>query len=190
MARMKSRVAPLIYGFARKISHETGEYRVSIERIAKYFDLSPKAVRSAHAELVEAGWFTVYERGHYSPTVYTLIRDHKEWIEGHSGQCCNRVQEPWTTQNDSIAQHIHARTRATVKPKPYHVRILRSLMDRFGDGEEQIVTAFNNFYANYGGDGDPMIAFIKHYRTNSAPGNLRLSNSGPETSVTDVLRTQ
>ena len=165
MARMQSRVAAIIYGFACKISHETGEYRASVERMAKYFSLSPKAVRSAHAELVETEWFEILERGNYSPTIYAPIREHKEWAEQHPGQCCNRVHEPWTTQVDPIARYIHAKTGETVKPKPYHIRALRSLMVRSYDSEEQVMSAFDAFCTHCNGEPENlMVAFIRHYR--------------------------
>jgi hypothetical protein len=174
LAHFKSNVAAMIYGFACKIARESGKFSVSVESCAEYFDLDPRAVRKAYHELAERGWFVLVMSGDYAPNVYQPILKHEEWAKSHDGECCVKIEFPWTVDNDPFGQRLFAATGS--KPqlkahiKRHHLMALRKNMSKSGSTESEVVAIFKEWYPNQLHKPFHLMAqFIRHHRTVSTP---------------------
>ena len=140
--QMKSRVAPLIYSFGRKLSKTSGVFSASAENVAKYFGVNRKSVLRAIGELVDAGFFEAERVERFKPTMYRII-DHNLWAVRHPGQCLVKESFPWTGQGDPLGSQLYALSGGRVRFWPNQMTGLRNL----GFPDDLLIGHFRNFMA-------------------------------------------
>ncbi len=86
-------LAPAIYSLGFHVSKETGEFWVSIPKLAKYLDSDPKTVRAALHTLVETEFFVILRKEQGKSVVYGVVA-HKEWARRHPGRCVVKQEKP------------------------------------------------------------------------------------------------
>ena len=76
-------LAPLLYALSFKVAHESENFEVSGQKLAKYFNVDDKYLYSA-IHLLVASWFWIpTEVAKGKPTKYRPI-SHKEWEKKHT----------------------------------------------------------------------------------------------------------
>lgn len=124
--RMKSEFAPVLYSWARKVTHKTGVLSASAERIAQYFSVERKTVLRALDELSDAGFFKLTRIERFKPNVYKIV-DHREWAKRHPRRCVEKISFPWDGEGDLLGQQLFAISGQRVKFLPNQVAGLRAL---------------------------------------------------------------
>jgi len=180
LRQMKSRFAPLLYSWARRLSKKSRVFSASAENVSAYFYVDRKTVLSALDELAVSGFFEITHSERFKPSLY-LVVDHRDWAKRHPDRCLERVSFPWEGEGDSLGRQLYAISGGRVKFWPRHMTGLRNL----GFSDEQIIEQFRGFMeaAEHVGLRWNRAFFDFH-------AGLKAISSGTASSRTDTVRVQ
>lgn len=139
-------LAPLLYALSFKVAHESKNFEVSGQNLAKYFNVDDKYLYSA-VHLLVASWFWIpTERVKGKPTKYRPV-SHKEWEEKHTGFCTRKIEHLFPDE-DSLGSALFGCGLGK-----YFPNVLKGLRNT-GATDDAIVEAAKQFMAADGGRGD------------------------------------
>jgi hypothetical protein len=136
----ESKLVPLIYSWARKLSVNSGNFFPSVQSIANYFFAHRTTVFRALRELEDLGWLEVIHREPGKPVNYRVV-SHEEWKEKNPGRCIKKEVFPWTGEGDPLARELYAASGGQAKFFPRQMQGLRA----FGFSDELIAHEFRVF---------------------------------------------
>jgi hypothetical protein len=128
----ESKLVPLIYLWAGRLSVNSGTFFPSVESIASYFGVHRTTVFRALRELEYLGFLEVVHREPGKPVRYRVV-DHKEWQEKNPGRCITKEVFPWTGEGDPLARELYAISGGLAKFFPGQMKGLRAF--KFSDEE-------------------------------------------------------
>jgi hypothetical protein len=152
-ARMMGRgaaLAPLLYNVICRVARDSGNFFVSLTKLAPYFNAVRQTLYNA-ADLLEAhDWLVPREQpdnddwimrgqsalgvpGQYRPVF------HKEWADLHPDECCQKLDMPWAV-DDVLATRLFGITGGNT----FFPNVLRGWRN-IGLTDDQIVDAARRF---------------------------------------------
>ena len=100
--------ATALYHIGKRISRDSGVFRVPVSGISEHLGLDIKTARLAYHFLVGNGFFVVLREVPGAPTEYHVL-DHNEWAAKHPGKCCVKLTVN-TTEPDTLRAALHGIT--------------------------------------------------------------------------------
>lgn len=161
LSRSGSMYAAVIYGFAQKLSKQTGRFNASIPKLAEYFHADDRAIRKAIKKLVRSGFFVKLRAVPGSSVAYRPV-PHKEWANKNPNCCLEMIKNPWSDEEkDALAIWLYAASDRTMKCFPNFMVAIR----KTGHSEEAVRQHFQVFYAEDGNEKKGRFKrFLQHLR--------------------------
>jgi hypothetical protein len=138
LARLKSKLAPLVYSLALRLSKCNDVFFASLENLTDYFGVGYSTTWRAVRELVDFGWFELISDEPFHHSTYRVIK-HEEWAKQYPGMC--REKTEWTGDRDELGVELHAASGGRVRFFPGHLKALRAT----GLAHEAIVAQWKAF---------------------------------------------
>jgi hypothetical protein len=135
-----SRLAPILYSWAARLSCHSGNFFPSVRNIAEYFVVNRATVFRALQELEGLGWLEVLQREPGKSVNYRVV-SHAEWQRQNPGCCIEKETFPWTGEGDPLARSLYAASGGRAKFLPNQVGALR----KCGLSDEEIASEFRVF---------------------------------------------
>jgi hypothetical protein len=164
LSKLKNRYSGLIYSFGLRISKTSKNFFCSAVNLAEYFDCHRNTIYNALTELRTIELFSLLSKKCFEVSVYRVL-SHKEWAAIHPGQCPDKLEFPWSQENDQLGQQIYAASGGKIKVSPFQITALRktSLSD------DLILARFKYFFGQDIGHPSGVIPrFVKFVKADSA----------------------
>jgi hypothetical protein len=140
LQRMRSGLAPSLWGWGRRLSSVSECFWPSINQIAEYFNRDRTTVMRALFELVGEEWAEVID-SEPGKTVNYRFLSHDEWAKKHPGKCVVKERMPWDGEGDVLGARLYAISGGRAKFLPNQMNGLR----KFGFEDDTIATEFKVF---------------------------------------------
>jgi biotin operon repressor len=125
LARMSSKYAAPLYGFALRLSRKSESFYASQIGLAEYFRCSRRTIWTAVQELNAAGFFIRISKSPFRTTMY-MVLDHIAWAKKNPGRCPTKIEFPWSADGPQLGKELHAMSGGRVKFRPEQIEYLRS----------------------------------------------------------------
>jgi hypothetical protein len=177
LSRLSSKLAPILYGWGRRLSSSSESFYPSVESMAIYFSCDRTTVFRALQELVGDGWAKVVSEESGKPVVYRFI-DHLEWASENPGCCLQKDEMPWEGQGDLLGQRLFSISGGKAKFYPRQMKGLR----KFGLDDAQVELEFRSYLDTASPSGSEWrriyFNFLAHLRRVVATDAALISRSG------------
>src|ERR1700722_7797602 len=177
LSRLSSKLAPLLYGWGRRLSWSSESFYPSVESMAIYFSCDRTTVFRALQELVGDGWAKVVREEPGKPVVYRFI-DHVEWARENPDYCLQKDEMPWEGQGDLLGQRLFSISGGKAKFYPRQMKGLR----KFGLDDVQVELEFRSYLDTASPTGNEWrriyFNFLIHLRRVVATDAALISRSG------------
>jgi hypothetical protein len=94
--------APLLYSISFHLAGESGNFFLSVQKLAKFLKADPDNIYAAAHLLETDGFWEVIEALPGKSKKYRPV-PHKEWAEKHPNRCTKKVEFPFAADDEQLA---------------------------------------------------------------------------------------
>lgn len=163
LSKLNSKYSPLIYSTGYRLSKKSGKFFCSALSLAGYFGCHRNTIYAGLKELTSSGFFQILYKQTFDVTIYAVL-SHTEWANLHPNECAEKLEFPWSPEDDALGKQLYAASGGKIKLLPHHPKLLR----KTGLTDEQIVSRFDGLLADSGDYRVSIPYFIKVLRSEAA----------------------